>query len=138
MKKIDHIGIAVPELNAAVEQYKTLGFDFHGTEEVAAQKVNTAFFEIGESHLELLEPTAPDSPIAKFLDKRGSGIHHICMEVQDIDAELARLAKTDTRLINEKPVIGAGGHRVAFIHPKSTSGVLLELLERKKDGDVQN
>ncbi len=136
MKKIDHIGIAVPELSAAVEQYKSLGFEFHGIEEVAEQKVNTAFFEIGESHLELLEPTAPESPIAKFLDKRGSGIHHICVRVDNIDAELERLSKTDAVLINEKPVIGAGGHRVAFIHPKSTSGVLLELLEQKKDAEA--
>jgi len=136
MKQIDHIGIAVPELAAAVDQYKNLGFEFHGMEEVVEQKVKTAFFEIGESHLELLEATGEDSPIAKFLAKRGPGIHHICVRVDDIDAELARLAKTDAILINEKPVIGAGGHRVAFVHPKSTSGVLLELLEQKKAADA--
>lgn len=133
MKKIDHIGIAVPELESAIEQYKSLGFEFHGTEDVPSQKVNTAFFEIGESHVELLEATAEDSPIAKFLGKRGPGIHHICIQVEDIEAALASYKEKGVRLINEQPVIGAGGHRVAFVHPKATSGVLLELLEPKKE-----
>lgn len=132
MKKIDHIGIAVPEMEAAIAQYKSLGFDFHGQETVASQKVNTAFFEIGESHIELLEPTEEDSPVGKFLAKRGAGIHHICIQVDDIEAALARYKAEGVRLINETPVIGAGGHRVAFVHPKSTSGVLMELLEPKK------
>ena len=133
MKKINHIGIAVPELEAAVEQYKSLGFHYHGSEEVASQKVRTAFFEVGESHVELLEPTADDSPISKFLGKRGSGIHHICVEVDNIDEALASYKQAGVRLINEEPFIGAGGHRVAFVHPKATSGVLLELLEAKSE-----
>ena len=133
MKKIDHIGIAVPDLASAIDQYKNLGFVFHKTEEVPQQKVNTAFFEIGESHVELLEATAEDSPISKFLSKRGPGIHHICVQVEDIDAALAQYKKAGVRLINEEPVIGVGGHRVAFVHPKATSGVLLELLENKAE-----
>ena len=133
MKKINHIGIAVPELESAIDQYKTLGFQFHGKESVTSQKVNTAFFEVGESHIELLEPTADDSPIAKFLQKRGAGIHHMCVEVDDIEAALASYKAAGLRLVNEQPFIGAGGHRVAFVHPKSTSGVLLELLESKKE-----
>ena len=133
MKKIDHIGIAVPDLESAVEQYKALGFAFDHVEEVAEQKVRTAFFELGESHVELLEATSEDSPIAKFLNKRGPGIHHMCVEVDDIDAALADYKAKGVRLVNETPFFGAGGHRVAFIHPKATQGVLLELLERKKD-----
>lgn len=135
LEKIDHIGIAVPEMGPAIELYKSLGFEYHGSEEVTSQKVNTAFFEIGESHIELLEPTAPDSPIAKFLEKRGSGIHHLCIRVDDIDAALAHYKEQGLQLINKEPVIGAGGHRVAFLHPKATSGVLLEVLEQAKDAD---
>ena len=131
MKKIDHIGIAVPELDAAIEQYQTLGFDFDHIEEVPEQKVKTAFFELGDAHVELLEATEPDSAIAKFLGKRGPGIHHICVEVDDIEAALAGYRAAGVRLVNEEPVIGAGGHRVAFVHPKATHGVLLELLERR-------
>ncbi|CAM2009058.1 methylmalonyl-CoA epimerase [Acanthopleuribacter pedis] len=133
MKKIDHIGIAVPELDSAVQQYQDLGFEFDHIEEVPEQKVRTAFFELGESHVELLEATDPASPIAKFLDKRGPGIHHLCVEVDDIEAALADYKAKGVRLVNETPVIGAGGHRVAFVHPKATQGVLLELLERKPD-----
>ena len=131
MKKIDHIGIAVPELDAAIEQYQTLGFHFDHVEEVPEQKVKTAFFELGDAHVELLEATEPDSAIAKFLGKRGPGIHHICVEVDDIEAALAKYRAAGVRLVNEEPVIGAGGHRVAFVHPKATHGVLLELLERR-------
>ncbi len=131
MKKIDHIGIAVPDLAEAIAQYQAMGFDYHGQETVVEQKVTTAFFEIGESHLELLEPTEPDSPVGKFLAKRGPGIHHLCIQVDDIESALARFKAAGLNLINETPVIGAGGHRVAFVHPKSTSGVLLELLEPK-------
>ncbi len=131
MKKIDHIGIAVPEQEAGIEQYKAMGFAFKGTETVAEQKVNTAFFDIGESHIELLEATDENSAVGKFLAKRGPGIHHICIQVEDIEATLAQYKAAGLRLINEEPVIGAGGHRVAFVHPKATSGVLLELLEPK-------
>lgn len=133
LEKINHIGIAVPELDAAIEAYKTMGFAYHGTEEVAEQKVKTAFFECGESHIELLEATQEDSPVGKFLAKRGPGIHHICIQVEDIEAALVKYREAGLRLINETPVIGAGGHKVAFVHPKSTHGVLLELLEPKSE-----
>lgn len=133
LEKINHIGIAVPELESAIEQYKTMGFEYHGSEEVVEQKVKTAFFEVGESHIELLEATEEDSPIGKFLAKRGPGVHHICVQVDDIEAALAHYREAGMRLINETPVIGAGGHKVAFVHPKSTQGVLLELLEPKSE-----
>ena len=133
MKRIEHIGIAVPHLEPAVEQYKNLGFRFDGLEEVDTQKVRTAFFKIGESQIELLEPMSDDSPISKFLQKRGAGIHHICVQVSDIEAALASYKEKGVQLINERPVIGAGGHRVAFIHPKAASGVLIDLLEVKSE-----
>ena len=136
MKKIDHIGIAVPALDSAVAQYRALGFPLDGIEAVPSQKVNTAFFPIGESHIELLEPSSEDSVIAKFLNKRGPGIHHICIEVDDIEAAMAEYREAGVCLVNEQPTIGAGGHRVAFIHPKSASGVLLELLERRREPDA--
>lgn len=129
IKKINHIGIAVPNLEEAVKRYKAMGFHYDKTEEVESQKVRTAFFEAGESHVELLEATSEDSPIAKFLEKRGPGIHHMCVEVDDIEAALAAYKAEGLQLINEEPFIGAGGHRVAFVHPKATGGVLLELLE---------
>lgn len=131
IKKINHIGIAVPNLDEAIGRYKAMGFTYDKTEEVPSQKVKTAFFEAGESHVELLEATAPDSAIAKFLEKRGPGIHHLCVEVDNIDAALAAYKAEGLQLIHEEPFIGAGGHRVAFVHPKATGGVLLELLETK-------
>lgn len=129
MNKIDHLGIAVENLEEASAVYKSLGFTFYKNTEVPSQKVKTAFFECGESHIELLEPTDDDSPIAKFLAKRGQGIHHICVEVDDIDKALDEYREAGIRLINEEPFIGAMGCRVAFVHPKSTAGVLLELKE---------
>jgi len=135
VKKIDHIGIAVPELNRAIETYKAMGFAFDKVETVESQKVNTAFFQVGDSHIELLEPADHDSPIAKFLEKRGPGIHHICVEVADIDAALAEYKKAGVRLIHETPFIGAGGCRVAFVHPKATGGVLLELSQPPEQGE---
>lgn len=133
MKRIDHLGIAVSDLESAIDTYKTLGFAYGHTEEVSSQKVNTAFFTVGESHVELLEPTSEDSVIARFLAKQGPGIHHVAVEVDDIDAALAHYKAAGIRLVNEEPVIGAGGHRVAFVHPKSTGGVLLELMELVKE-----
>lgn len=130
MKKIDHIGIAVPELKTAMALYETLGFLCDGTEEVATQMINTAFFRVGDSHIELMEPTSENSVITKFLQKRGPGIHHICIEVDDLEGQLRRYREAGLQLVNPEPVIGAGGHRVAFIHPRSTSGVLIELRER--------
>lgn len=131
IKKIDHLGIAVPSLEAAIKLYQSLlGCEPDHIEAVAEQKVRAAFFPLGESNLELLEATSPDSPIAKFIEKRGSGgIHHICVEVEDIDGCLAAYKAAGVQLIDEKPRIGAHGKRVAFVHPKSTGGVLLELSE---------
>ncbi|PIE01331.1 MAG: methylmalonyl-CoA epimerase [Acidobacteria bacterium] len=129
--KIDHIGIAVPNLDAAASAYKDLKFHFDHIETVEEQKVRVAFFHCGESHIELLEPTAEDSPIAKYIAKKGGGIHHLCVEVDNLEEALQEYAEKGVRLINEKPVIGAGGCRVAFVHPKSTHGVLLELKEKE-------
>ena len=129
-KKIDHIGIAVPSLADAIPMYEELlGIPVEHTEEVADQRVNTAFFSVGESHFELLEPTAEDSPIAKYLAKRRGGMHHMCVEVEDIDAVLAEYKRKGIRLIDEEARAGAHGKRVAFIHPAATGGVLLELSE---------
>ena len=128
MTKLDHIGIAVRSL-AAAKIYETLGLKVDHVETVATQKVNTAFLSVGDSNLELLEPTSDDSPIAKFIEKRGEGIHHICLRVDDIEAHLARLKAEGYRLINEAPVPGAHGCRVAFLHPAAGNGVLIELSE---------
>lgn len=132
MRKIDHIGLAVQDLQTSAETYRKLGFTFLGEETVGEQKVRVAFFECGESRIELLEPTAPDSPIAKFLKKRGPGIHHLCVQVDDLDATLAAYKEKGIALIHETPVQGAHNSRVAFIHPKSTGGVLMELQERSR------
>lgn len=130
-KKIDHLGIAVPNLKEAVRFYtELLGHGPEHEEEVAEQKVRAAFFSVGESNFELLEPTVSDSPIAKFLEKRGGGIHHVCVEVDDIDASLARYKAQGIQLIDQSPRIGAHGKRVAFVHPKATGGVLLELSQK--------
>lgn len=129
-KKIDHLGIAVPSLDAALPVYRTLfGTDVEHIEDVVDQKVRTAFFSVGESHFELLEPIGDDGPIAKYLSKRRGGIHHVCVEVSDIEAVLAAYKEQGIVLIDEEPRAGAHGKRVAFVHPKSTGGVLLELSE---------
>jgi methylmalonyl-CoA/ethylmalonyl-CoA epimerase len=129
MTKLDHIGIAVKSLEAA-KIYETLGLTVQHTETVATQKVNTAFLSVGDSNLELLEPTSPDSPIAKFIEKRGEGIHHICLRVDDLESHLERLKAAGYRLVNEAPVPGAHGCRVAFLHPSAGNGVLIELSEK--------
>jgi methylmalonyl-CoA/ethylmalonyl-CoA epimerase len=131
--KIDHLGIAVQSLDQAVPYYeKALGLKCDRREEVASQKVRTAFFIVGEVHLELLEPTSPESPIAKYLEKNPSGgIHHIAFAADDIERQLLQAAGTGVKLINEKPFDGAGGKLVAFLHPKSTFGVLTELCMSK-------
>jgi methylmalonyl-CoA/ethylmalonyl-CoA epimerase len=130
VEKIDHIGIAVESIEKWIGFYKdVLGLEYGGSEEVAEQKVRVAFLKIGESQIELLEPTSEDSPIAKFLEKRGGGIHHIAVKVDDIDAALARHHKAGARLIDNEPRIGAHNMRIAFIHPKASGGVLLELCE---------
>jgi methylmalonyl-CoA/ethylmalonyl-CoA epimerase len=126
--ELDHIGIATPTLEQGFEFYKILGFDAMTTEAVPSEKTKTGFLKLNNSaNLELLEPMSDDSPIAKFLDKRGPGIHHICLRVKDIDAALAQLKVGGVRLINETAKTGAHNCRVAFIHPASTGGVLIEL-----------
>lgn len=126
--KIDHLGIAVRSLDESIPYYeKTLGLVCEHREEVPSQKVRTAFFTVGDVHLELLEPTSPDSPVAKFLEKNGEGIHHIAFGTTDIVAQLATASAAGCRLIHEQPFEGAGGKLVAFLHPKSTHGVLTEL-----------
>jgi len=127
IQKVDHIGIAVKSLEESIPLYeKALGLKFLKTEEIESQKVKTAFFEAGETHIELLEPTSPESPIAKFIEKNGEGIHHVAFGTDDILGQLAQASGTGVRLINEVPMIGAGGKQVAFLHPKSTRGVLTE------------
>ncbi|HEV8139876.1 MAG TPA: methylmalonyl-CoA epimerase [Pyrinomonadaceae bacterium] len=128
--KIHHIGIATSEIGGAAEIWDDLlGLQADHTEEVAGQKVRVCMLPLGESRLELLEPMSPDSPISKFLEKRGGGIHHIALSVEDIRATLQGLKKKGARLIDEEPRAGAGGCLVAFIHPSSTGGVLLELVQ---------
>jgi methylmalonyl-CoA/ethylmalonyl-CoA epimerase len=127
--KIDHLGIAVPSVDAAVAAYRALGFELAETHEVATEKVRAAFLPVGESRLELLEPTEPDSVIARFLQKRG-GLHHVCVLVEDIDAALAELKQRGVELLDQAPRAGAGGSRVAFVHPRSAAGVLLELKQK--------
>lgn len=130
--KIDHLGIAVRSLDETIPFYeKTLGLVCHGREEVASQGVRTAFFEAGEVHIELLEPTNPESPIAKFLEKNGEGIHHVAFATDDIEGQLKQAAGAGARLIHEVPFEGAANKLVAFLHPKSTHGVLTEFCMEK-------
>ena len=129
--KIDHLGIAVNSIDEGKNFWsEVLGVAFEGTETVAEQKVTTAFFPVGESEVELLESTAPDGPIAKYMEKKGAGIQHIAFRVADIESALAELKEKGVRLIDEKPRMGAGGAKIAFLHPKATGGVLVELCER--------
>lgn len=128
--KINHLGIATTGIDDALKFWAdALGLENVHTEIVEDQKVKIAMLPIGESRIELLEPTSDDSPISKFLEKRGGGIHHIAVEVEDIDSALARLKEQGIRLIDETPRIGAEGCRVAFVHPSSANGVLLELVQ---------
>ena len=131
MTKLDHIGIAVRSLDAA-KIYEDLGLSVQHVETVQTQRVKTAFLSVGDSNLELLEPTSPDSPIAKFIEKRGEGIHHVCFRVENIEEHLERLKAKGYRLINEAPVPGAHGCRVAFLHPGAGNGVLIELSEKQE------
>lgn len=133
-KKINHIGIAVRNLEASLPFYRDiLGMNFEGTEEVAEQKVRVAFLQVGESRIELLEPTAPDSPVARFLEKNGEGIHHLAYEVEDIDVALADLKQKGVRLIDELPRLGAHGAKIAFVHPRASGGVLTELCQQSAE-----
>lgn len=130
LKKINHIGIAVKSLENSIPFYRDqLGMTFEGTEEVAEQKVRVAFLQIGESRIELLEPTSEDSPIAKFLEKKGEGVHHMAYEVDDVVATLADLKEKGIRLIDETPRRGAHNSLIAFLHPKATGGVLTEICQ---------
>ena len=124
--KIDHLGIAVKDLAEAVRGYEALGFPVSESHDVPTEKVRVAFLPVGESRIELLEPTDPGSVIARFLEKR-SGLHHVCLLVEDLDAALAELKARGVALVDETPRVGAGGCRVAFVHPKGAAGVLLEL-----------
>ena len=130
IKKIDHIAIAVRDLDASLKFYtKVLGLKNTGIEEVADQKVRLAMLPIGDTRIELLESTSKDGPIAKFLEKRGEGIHHIAFRVENLAGDLIRMEEMNVELIDKIPKTGAGGHQVAFLHPKSTFGVLMELCE---------
>ncbi len=130
LEKINHIGIAVRSLDEALPFYRdNLGMAFKGIEEVAEQKVKVAMFQVGESKIELLEPTDPESPIAKFLEKNGPGIHHLAYEVADIEEAIAHLEREGARMIDRVPRSGAHGTRIAFVHPKSSGGVLTELCQ---------
>jgi methylmalonyl-CoA/ethylmalonyl-CoA epimerase len=130
--KIDHLGIATKGIDEALKFWEdALGLQNVHTEVVADQQVKVAMLPLGESRIELLEPTSDDSPISKFLDKRGGGIHHIAVEVPDIEVALAKLKAQGMRLIDESPRIGAEGCLVAFVHPSSANGVLLELVQKQ-------
>jgi methylmalonyl-CoA epimerase len=126
--KVDHLGIAVRDLGEALRAYRALGFEVESVHEVPTEKVRAAFLPVGESRLELLEPTDPGSVIARFLEKR-SGLHHVCVLVEDIEQALAELTAAGVELVDERPRPGAGGSRVAFLHPRAGAGVLLELKE---------
>jgi methylmalonyl-CoA epimerase len=129
MTQIDHLGIAVKSLAEAKQFYEKLGLEVMPEEVVEAEKVRVAMVPIGESRIELLEPTVPDSTIAKFLEKRGQGLHHVALHVTNLTEMVERLKSSGTRLINEEIKVGAGGHRYVFVHPASAGGVLLELVE---------
>lgn len=133
--ELDHIAIAVDSLEEGKKFYQAIGFGEMHVEDVPSQKVLTGFLALGNrANIELLEPTSPDSTIRKFLDKRGPGIHHICLRVKGIDSLVADLVSRGIQMIDTQPKPGAHGCRVAFIHPKSTGGVLIELSERPKEG----
>ena len=129
--KIDHLGVAVNSIDEAKNFWvEVMGLSLEGTETVEAQKVTTAFLPVGDSEVELLESTADDGPIAKYIEKKGQGMQHVAFRVENIEEALAELKEKGIRLIDEKPRMGAGGAKIAFLHPKATSGVLVELCQR--------
>jgi methylmalonyl-CoA/ethylmalonyl-CoA epimerase len=134
MLKIEHLGIAIKELNNSIPLFEQLlNTPCYKTETVATEGVNTAFFQTGDSKIELLEATNENSPIAKFIVKKGEGIHHIAFEVENIEAEMKRLSALGFELLNEKPKNGADNKLVCFLHPKTTNGVLIELCQEKRE-----
>lgn len=136
MEKVDHIGIAVKNMDASLSYYiHTLGLELLGTETVREQQVTVAFLDAGNIKLELLEPIGTDGPVAKFIEKRGEGVHHIAFGVQDIRSRMEELRSHGVQLLQEEPKNGAGGAEVAFLHPKSSFGVLFELCEKRRRGD---
>jgi len=133
LKKINHVAIAVNNIEEAAKFYQNvLGLTLSGVEVVTAQKTRVGFLKIGESNIELVQPADPDSPLVKFLESKGPGIHHICFEVEDVEAEVKAHLEKGAALIDQKPRPGAHNTRVAFVHPKSSSGVLIELCELPK------
>ncbi len=138
MLKVEHIGLAVKNFADAIPLYeKLLSTSCYKTETVASEKVNTAFFQVGETKIELLESTDPDGVIAKFIEKKGEGMHHIAFEVADIEAEMARLKGEGFQLLNETPKKGADNKLVCFLHPKGTGGVLIELCQEAPETEKQ-
>jgi methylmalonyl-CoA/ethylmalonyl-CoA epimerase len=136
--KVDHIGVATPSIEEALKFWRdALGLEVKHTETIEEQGVHVAMLPAGEPRVELLEPTGPASPVAKFLEKRGPGIHHVAVRVSNIRAALARLKREGARLIDEEPRVGAGGCLVAFVHPSASGGVLLELVEHAPDSAVE-
>ena len=134
--RLDHIGIAVESLEKGAEFYKALGFHSMHVEVVAREKVKVGMFELAnQARVELLEPTSPDSAVGRFLEKRGPGIHHICFSVKDLRVTMSNLKASGIQLINQEPVVGAHNCLIAFVHPKSTGGVLIELSENQGQGD---
>lgn len=133
LKKINHIAIAINNFEDAAQFYQNvLGLNLSGVEVVSAQKTKVGFFKIGESNIELVQPSELDSPLVKFLETKGPGIHHICFEVDDVEAEVKAFLEKGVALIDQKPRPGAHNTKVAFVHPKSSSGVLIELCELPK------
>ncbi len=128
--KVDHIGIAVRSLAESAKLYELLGIARAGEEEVSEQKVNVAFYPLGDTEIELLESTSPDGPIAKYIEKNGEGFQHLALRVENLEEALKELRAKGVRLIDEKPRYGAGGAKIAFVHPRATGGILLELSER--------
>jgi methylmalonyl-CoA epimerase len=134
LKKIYHLGYAVEDITAAARFYEEhFGARVGEPEEVEEQGIVATMFDVGESRIELLEPTRPDSPVGKFLEKRGEGFHHVAFQVDDLEATLKELKESGVDLIDEKPRVGAGGTRMAFVHPRDAHGVLTELVELPKD-----
>lgn len=131
---IDHLGIAVKSLAQARKFYENLGMEIHGEESVETEKVKVAMVPVGESRIELLEATSEDSPIAKFIQKRGEGLHHVALHVDNLEEAVEKLKSSGARMVSNEIKIGAGGHLYIFVHPQSTGGVLLELVQEQPEG----